>query len=120
MWNYQDIWTGTGYRRQIEGCTLQILTTHNDSQHVSAARQLHTYCSFFGYDSPIVIGRGSHNIWRPSGFASRGTRELYSLEVYSSEMTRETFASVFGKTPDRRQYLPGEVILYKWKYGGLS
>jgi hypothetical protein len=113
MWQYQDTLTAGGqYRRKIEGCTLQILTKHTDSQHITAAQQLHNYCGFFGYDGPIVIGRGSHNIWRPSGFANQGTRELYALEVYSPQMTRETFASVFAKTPDKRQYLPGEVICY--------
>jgi hypothetical protein len=112
MWLYQDVWTGAGYRRQIQGCTLQVLMKHDDSQHVSAARQLHNYCGYFGYDGPIVIGRGCHNIWRPTGFAAHGTRELYALEVFSPEMTRETFAALFGKTPDKRQYLPGEVVVY--------
>lgn len=111
-WEFRDNWTRGGYRRQIEGCTIEVLLKHNDSQHTNAARQLHNYCSFFGYDGPIVIGRGCHNVWRPSGFSGQGTRELYALEVFSPNMSRETFASVFGKTPDKIQYLPGEVILY--------
>jgi hypothetical protein len=111
-WSYQDVWTGTGYRRQIQGSTLHVLTQINDSQLYSAAQLLHSYCTSFGYDGPIVIGRGCHNIWRPAGYASRGTRPVSCLEVYSPDMTREAFASLFAKTPDKRQYVPGEVVAY--------
>jgi len=111
-WPYRDTWNGRGYTRQIQGCTLRILLQHTDNQHYSAARDLHSYCSLFGIDGPIVIGRGSHNIWRPEGYASLGTRTLSMLEVYCESMTRENFAAIVGKTPDQRQYLPGEVVLY--------
>ena len=60
----------------------------------------------------MIIGRGCHNIWRPEGFASRGTRTLYALEAYSPDMSRETFTSLFARAPNNRQYLPGEVVVY--------
>jgi len=60
----------------------------------------------------MIIGRGCHNIWRPEGFANRGTRTLYALEAYSPDMSRETFTSLFARAPNDRQYLPGEVVVY--------
>jgi hypothetical protein len=112
MLQYQDVWTGSGYRRQIQGCTLQIVLQPTDSQHSTAALQLHNYCSFFGQDGPVVIGRGCHNIWRPYGSASRGTKALAALEVFSLDKPRETFISIFSRDPKNRQYLPGEVVVY--------
>ena len=112
MLQYQDVWTGSGYRRQIQGCTLQIVLQPTDSQHNTAALQLHNYCSFFGHDGPLVIGRGCHNIWRPYGSASRGTKALSALEVFSLDKPRETFISIYARDPNNRQYLPGEVVVY--------
>lgn len=112
MLSYRDIWTERGYRRQIEGCTLKVLLSPTDGHHASAARQLHNFCGFFGYDGPLVIGRGCYNTWRPEGFANRGTKILYALEAYSPDMSRETFTSIFARPPNERQYLPGEVVVY--------
>lgn len=59
-----------------------------------------------------MFGRGALNIWRPGGYLSRGTKPVGALEVFSPLMSRETFTAAVGKTPDQRQYLPGEVIVY--------
>ena len=112
MLHYQDVWTRSGYRRQIQGCTLQVTLEPSDSQHNTAALQLHNYCGFFGHNGPIVIGRGCHNIWRPLGAGSRGTKLVSALEVFSVDKSRETFISTFAIQPNGRQYLPGEVVVY--------
>ena len=118
MLQYQDVWTRSGYRRQVQGCTLQISLEPSDSQHNTAALQLHNYCGFFGHDGPIVIGRGCHNAWRPFGPASRGTKPVSALEVFSLDMSRDTFISTFAIAPNARQYLPGEVVVYG--YGEMA
>ena len=112
MLQYQDVWTSSGYRRQVQGCTLQIILQPTDSQHHCAALQLHNYCSFFNHDGPFVVGRGCHNIWRPYGVADQGTKSICALEVFSLDQSRETFISIFARDPNNRQYLPGEVVVY--------
>lgn len=106
--DYQDINHGTEWRRHLEGSTLQILISrHSHAQHVAAATQLHTYCSFFGCEGPFVLGKGCHNTWR-----TYSTREPAALEVCSLDLTRETFVAIFGRGLNERQNLPGEVIVY--------
>jgi len=113
MLSYRDAWTAErGYRRYIEGCTLQVLLNPADWQHGLAALQLHSYCGYFNEQGPIVIGRGSYNTWRPEGFAGRGTRTLFAMEAYSPTMTKEAFTSKFARQPNQREYLPGEVVVY--------
>src|SRR5271156_5540936 len=108
QYNYYDTWDGSRYTRQVEYSTLKILLQHGTSLHILAASQLNMYCSSFSQtESPIVIGRGCHNIWRPSGFAGNGTRELYALEVYSPQLSKQMFATVFGRTVDLLQHVPG-------------
>jgi len=112
-YNYHDTWDGTRYLRQIEYSTLKIVLQHDTTLHGLAAAQLTMYCSSFPQtEAPIVIGRGCHNIWRPSGFAANGTRELYALEVYSPQLSRNMFALIFGRTVDLLQHVPGEVVVY--------
>jgi hypothetical protein len=112
MGSYQDSWTGTSWRRNIQGSTLRVLDVLDDYQLQTAASNLETYCRSLGCEGPIVIGRGCHNIWRPQGFGNNGTQPLYALEVYLPDMSREQFIATFAKAPDNRQYTPGEVLQY--------
>jgi hypothetical protein len=112
MWSYRDYNTGYTWQRQIEGCTLQVLLQPSDAQIATAARELHTYCSFFSVDGPIIIGRGCLNMWRPEGFGRLGTRRVEALEVYTNTLSREMWVATFCKSPNERQYIPGEVVVY--------
>src|SRR5579862_3736805 len=115
MWEYRDTWTGTRYARQISGTTLQVLASHDTRQHLFAFSNLTHYVSRFPSlglsHQPILIGRGSHDFWRPSGFANHGPRPLYNLQIYVP-MSRQQFLAHVSKDPGHRSYIPGEIVKY--------